>query len=50
MISNSNKDDNDNDDNIIIYSVILGSIYFLLFDSFSFKEGGSIPDGSAVLR
>lgn len=50
MIGNNNKDDDDNDDNIITYSIILGSVSFLLFDSFSFKEDGSIPDGSAVLR
>lgn len=47
-IGNKNKVDSDNDD--ITYSIILESVTFLLFDSFSFKENGSIPDGSAVLR
>lgn len=48
VIGNKNKVDSDNDD--ITYSIILESVTFLLFDSFSFQEDGSIPDGSAVLR
>lgn len=44
MIGNKNKDD---DDDIITCSIILESVPFLSFDSFSFKEDGSIPDGSA---
>lgn len=51
MFGDNDKDDDDNDDNIVItYGIILESISFLLFDSFPFKEDGSIPDGSAVLR
>lgn len=46
MIGNKNKDD---DSDIITYSIILESVTFLSFDSFLFKEDGSIPDGSAGL-
>lgn len=40
-----------NDGNIVITPrTMLRSVSFLLSDSFPFKEDGSIPDGSAVLR
>ena len=50
VISNNNKDDDDHEGNIVITCrIILESVFFLLFDSFPFKEDGSIFDGSAVL-